>query len=122
MSALMVGTPQQRATQWLALAPLPMLVFLMRGPTQFRWVIMPTTGALILVAAGIVAFVGARLARRPLVIGAGVICAVAFVVQLAQFGRDTRWLGGGGSMIALYLAFALGYLTLGLIRPEPNAD
>ena len=122
MSALIPGTPQQRATQWLALAPIPLLIFLLPGPTQFRLVILPEAGALVLLMAGLAAFIGARLVRPALVIGAGVLCALACVLQLAQFGRGTIWLGGGGSMIPLYLAFAVGYLTLSLIRIDPDAD
>ena len=109
-----------RAATWLAVSALPFLVFILSGPTQFRLVILSPAGGAVLVAGAALAYAGARLRRRPVIALAGVVFALAALLQLAQFGRGPTLLGGGGSMIALFGAFCVRFLALGLVRlPAP---
>jgi hypothetical protein len=61
---------------------------------------------------GLVAIVGGLTRRRVVIAVAGAGYALAALVQLVQFGRDTNWLGGSGSTFSLLLALAVGLLLM----------
>jgi hypothetical protein len=69
-------------------------------------------GALVTVGLGVVAFVGAWLRMRALVVIAGIGFAACAIQVVAQFGRDSNVLGGRGGNLALYLGLAVGLATL----------
>jgi len=63
---------------------------------------------------GLVAIVGARLTMRVVVLVSAVGYLAAALLQLAQFGRSTNWLGGSGSTFALFLGLGVGLLAVAL--------
>jgi hypothetical protein len=69
-------------------------------------------GALLTIALSILAISGALLANRAVLLSAAGGSAVAAVQVLAQFGRDTNWLGTRGSNLSLFLALAVGLWSL----------
>jgi len=96
------------------------------GSTQFRLVRIGGGTAAVLVGFGLIAVIGARLGRRPLVATAGLGLLAAAGLQLAQLGRSTNWLGGDGSTFGLLLGFGLGLTVLSLVplpaEPIPIGD
>jgi hypothetical protein len=69
-------------------------------------------GALLTVALSIVAISGALLGSHPVLLAAAGGYAVAAVQVVAQFGRDTNWLGTRGSNLSMCLALAVGLWSL----------
>jgi hypothetical protein len=69
-------------------------------------------GALLTVALSLLAITGALLGNRAFLLSAAGGFAVATVQVLAQFGRDTNWLGTRGSNLSLFLALAVGLWSL----------
>jgi hypothetical protein len=69
-------------------------------------------GALLTVALSLLAISGALLGNRSVLQSAAGGFAVATVQVLAQFGRDTNWLGTRGSNLSLFLALAVGLWSL----------
>lgn len=78
---------------------------------------MHGAGAIVFVIIGLVGLVRALLRRAAVVVGARIGSAVASVAQLVKFGRDTNWLEGNGSTFALFFAFGLGLVVIGLTVP-----
>jgi hypothetical protein len=70
-------------------------------------------GALLTIALSVVAITGALLGNRAVLLAAAGGFAIAAVQVLAQFGRDTNWLGSRGSNLSLFLALAVGLWSLG---------
>jgi hypothetical protein len=70
-------------------------------------------GALLTIALSVVAITGALLGNRAVLLSAAGGFAIAAVQVLAQFGRDTNWLGSRGSNLSLFLALAVGLWSLG---------
>jgi membrane protein YqaA with SNARE-associated domain len=74
-------------------------------------------GAAVLTAVlGGLAIVGGRTARAALVLAAGGGYLAGAALQLAQFGRDTNWLGGSGSTVSYFLGLGAGLLTVAFAR------
>jgi hypothetical protein len=69
-------------------------------------------GALLTIALSVVAITGALLGNRAVLLAAAGGFAIAAVQVLAQFGRDTNWLGSRGSNLSLFLALAVGLWSL----------
>jgi hypothetical protein len=69
-------------------------------------------GALLTVALSILAISGALLGSHAVLLAASGGYAVAAVQVVAQFGRDTNWLGTRGSNLSLFLALAVGLWSL----------
>jgi peptidoglycan/LPS O-acetylase OafA/YrhL len=60
------------------------------------------------------ALAGALARRRDLLVVVGVGFALAAVLTILQTGGDPNWLGGRGNTLSLFLACAVGLLTVGL--------
>lgn len=71
-------------------------------------------GAVATVVVAAVALVGALARRRDLLVVAGSGFALAAVLTILQTGGDPNWLGGRGNTLSLFLACAVGLVTLGL--------
>jgi hypothetical protein len=69
-------------------------------------------GAMLTVALSILAISGALLGSNAVLLAAAGGYAVAAVQVVAQFGRDTNWLGTRGSNLSLFLALAVGLWSL----------
>ena len=105
-----------QAAWWLALASLPFALFALRSPVPVHFVKVTGAALLVLLVLCALAAVGARTGRGVLVLAAAVGLLIAAVVQLAQTGRGTNWLGGDGSTYSVFLGFGVGLLALGLAR------
>lgn len=79
-------------------------------------------GALVTAALALVALAGAGLRRRPLVLLAGSGFALSAALTIIQTGRDPNWLGGRGNTLSLFLACAVGLLTLALVKNHVSTD
>lgn len=77
-------------------------------------------GLVVLLVLGALAVLGGVLGNRLVAIAAGTGFAVAAVVQLVQWGRDTNWLAGDGSTIAVLGGFGVGLLAIGLTPRETS--
>ncbi|WP_112283375.1 Rv1678 family membrane protein [Prauserella muralis] len=84
------------------------------GRTDF--VQLQDAGLYVVLALGALAVVAGALRSRLLTFAAGAGFAGAAVVQLLQAGRDTNWLAGNGSTVALLAGFGAGLLAVGLAR------
>jgi hypothetical protein len=73
------------------------------------------TVALVLVVGALVIVAGWR-GWPALMLAAGAVFLAAAALQLAQAGRDTNWLAGNGSTVALLLGLGIGLLVAGLAR------
>jgi hypothetical protein len=69
-------------------------------------------GALLTIALSLLAITGVLLGNRAILLAAAGGFAVAAVQVLAQFGRDTNWLGTRGSNLSLFLGLAVGLWSL----------
>ena len=81
-------------------------IILGRGVSFNLW------GALLTIALSLLAITGVLLGNRAVVLAAAGGFAVAAVQVLAQFGRDTNWLGTRGSNLSLFLGLAVGLWSL----------
>lgn len=114
-----------RAAMWLGVAGVLAASFaLASGPWKAADIKGPPV--IVTIVLGLLAIVGARLAMRLLVLFAAVGYLAAALLQLAQFGRPTNWLGGSGSTFALFLGLGVGMLAVALaptLEPDrPNPD
>jgi hypothetical protein len=80
-------------------------------------------GALVTVILAAVALIGALARRRDFLLVAGVGFALAAALTIVQTGHVPNWLGGRGNTLSLFLACAVGLLTLafGGIADEDNS-
>lgn len=102
-----------RAAMWLGVFGVFAASFaLASGPWKAADVKGPP--AIVTIVLGLVAIAGALLAKRVLVLLSGVGYLAAALLQLAQFGRGTNWLGGSGSTFTLFLGFGVGLLAVAL--------
>ncbi|MEJ7629449.1 MAG: hypothetical protein WKF54_07645 [Nocardioidaceae bacterium] len=110
----MITDPFDRAAMTLGLA----------GVASTLYALSTSQGAGLFVVAviGACAVLGAVRGIRLLVLAAGALYLVAALIQLAQLGRSTNWLDGGGSLFAVMLGLGVGLVTLVLARDrsEPN--
>ncbi|QNE21364.1 hypothetical protein F1D05_29895 [Kribbella qitaiheensis] len=84
--------------------------------TPPRLITLGTIGVIVTLVLAITALAGGYLHVRPLIMAAGagfVAAAVLQTVQASLGGANT--LGGDGSIVALYLGFAVGLLAIGLV-------
>lgn len=105
-----------RAAWWLALAALPFALFALGGPVTVHLVKVTGPALVVLLVLCALAAAGARTGRGVLIMAAAAGLLLAALVQLAQNGRGTNWLGGDGSTYAVLLGFGVGLLALGLGR------
>lgn len=92
------------------------VVFAVIKGDPYGMVTLGGAAALVTVVLGAAASAGGRLGRPVLIVAAGVGYLAAAALQLAQVGRDTNWLGGDGSTIALFLGLGAGLLALASAR------
>lgn len=122
----MTRHPLDQAAATLGAAGVASVVFSLTTSSNNNFVKVTGAGLLVFPLLGLCALAGGLTGRRILVRLAGVAYVAAAVLQLAQFGRSTNWLGGIGSTFALLLALGLGLLVVGFAprtdRTEPAAE
>lgn len=118
----MTGGRLDRAALALGLAALFSSLFWLStgGPEPINLVHVRGVALVVILVLGAIAVLGALLHRRAIVIVAGAGFVVAAVLQLLQFGRETNWLGGDGSTLALMGGLGLGLLAVGLAAREAS--
>ncbi len=118
----MITDPFDRAAMTLGLAGVASPLFALSTSSNNNFVLIQGAGLFVVAVIGACAVLGAVMGIRVLVLAAGVLYLVAALLQLAQFGRSTNWLDGGGSLFALMLGLGIGLLALVLARDrsEPN--
>jgi hypothetical protein len=79
-------------------------------------------GALVTAALAVIALAGAVARKRPLLLLAGSGFAFSAALTVVQTGRDPNWLGGRGNTLSLFLACAVGILTLALVPTDARGD
>lgn len=114
MSANTAVERMLRAALVLGLGAVAAGLFALFDEVQYRLVRLEGPGLVVLLLLGVVAIVGSRLARRPVVALAGAGLLAAAVLQFAQLGRAANWLKGDGSTASLFLGLGIGLLALGL--------
>lgn len=77
-------------------------------------------GALATLAGGGLALVGARLRSRAVVRAAAALFGAMAVQVLVQWGRADNLLGGRGSNLSLWAAFAVGLAAVGGAFADPS--
>ncbi len=77
-----------------------------------RLVKVTPVAALVLLVVAVLGVLGARTGRSILYLTAGGLAVAAGVLQLAQFGRATNWVGGNGSTAALLAGLGIGFCAL----------
>lgn len=122
----MMRSPLDRAALALGAGGVISDVFALGTSSNNNFVPVHGPALLVFPVLGAVAVAGGLTGRRALVVMAAVGYLVVAVVQLAQFGRSTNWLGGNGSTFALLAAWGAGLLIVGLTgreqAPEATAD
>jgi len=107
-----------RAALVLGLGAVAAGLFALFDAVQYRLVRLAGPGLVVLLLLGVLAIVGSRLARQPVVALAGAGLLAAAALQFAQLGRAANWLKGDGSTASLFLGLGIGLLVLGL-TPVP---
>ena len=109
-------------------AALATLFSLTPGNDGIRLVTVPLAVVAVLLVVALVGVLGSRSGLPVLWAAAGAVSLLAAALQLAQFGRDTNWLGGNGSTAAFLAAIGIGFGTLwyadgpGRLRTGPDGD
>lgn len=103
-----------RASVLLGLASLVFagFVFGAQLPTEFDFVHIGATGAVVLLVSGTLAIAGGTTRRPALYAAAGVLLTVAALVQLAGLAASFRPLGGDASTMAVTGGLGIGLLML----------
>lgn len=114
-----------RAALILGVAAMVSSVFALSpgAPESVDFVHVRAPGGVILLVLGLLAVLGSRIHRAPLVILAGSGLAAAAVLQLVLLGLQPNWLGGDGSTLSLTGGLGLGLLAVGLtarLSPAPT--
>ena len=81
-------------------------------PTEFDFVNVGATGAVILRVSGALAIICGTTRRPALYAAAGVLLTIAALVQLAGLAASVRPLGGDASTMAVMGGLGIGLLTL----------
>ena len=112
----MIANRYDRAALVLGVGALACSVFALAPGSQDKadFVELKDTGLIVLLILGAIAALGGLVGNRLVVTVSGAGFAVAAVIQLVQWGRDTNWLAGDGSTVALLGGFGLGLLAIGL--------
>jgi hypothetical protein len=97
-----------------------MFVFGSALPTEFDFVHIGVSGAVVLVVSGVLAIVGG-MTRRPAIYGAaGALLTVAALVQLLGLALSLRPLGGDASTMSVAGGLGIGLLTIALTARSLN--
>ena len=89
-------------------------VFGAQLPTEFDFVHIGETGAVVLVVGGALAIAGGMTRRPALYAAAGVLLTVAALIQLAALASSVRPLGGDASFLAVTGGLGIGLLAIAL--------
>ena len=118
----MSDDPLDRAALVLGLAGLAGTLFALTSDLSANYdlVLVADAAVVVIPTLGLVAVLGGALGRRVLVVVAGVGYGASALLQLGQFGRDTNWLAGDGSTVALLAALGIGLLAVGLPPRDPS--
>lgn len=112
----MSGHPLDRAAAVLGAAGVIAVVFWPLSGDPWEFTKIGPAAAGITVILGGVAVAGGRLGRPELTIVAGAGHLLAALLQLAQAGRDTNWVGGDGSTFSYFLGLGVGLLAVATVR------
>lgn len=117
-------SPRDQAALALGLLALISPVFALTTSSNNNFVKMEGISILLFPLVGLLAIAGALTARAVLATAAGAIFGLMALLQLAQFGRDTNWLGGSGNTFSLLLALSVGLLLTSRFAPtqSPQSD
>jgi hypothetical protein len=114
-----ITNPLDRAALALGGAGVVSPLFAFSTSSNNNFVLVQGVSVFLLPALGICAAIGALFSgKRVIVLVAGSGFGLAALLQLAQFGRSTNWLDGGGSTFALMLGLGIGLLMLALAPRE----
>jgi hypothetical protein len=108
--------PLDRAAVALGAAGVLLVLMAPVGGDPWELVQVGLGAAVVTAVLGALAVVGGRTARAAVVLAAGAGYVAAALLQLAQFGRDTNWLGGNGSTVSFFLGLGAGLLAVALAR------
>ncbi len=111
----MTQNPLDRAALLLGALAVLSPVFALSTSSNNNFVTVRNGGLVVLVVLGLVALAGGYLSSPRVVLGAGVGCGLAALLQLVQLGRSTNWLDGSGSTFSLLLALTIGLVSVGLV-------
>lgn len=112
----MSAHPLDRATTVLGIAGVVAVVFWPLNGDPWEFVKIGPAAAVVTVILGGVAVAGGRLGRSALALAAGAGFVLAALLQLAQFGRGTNWVGGNGSTFSYFLGLGVGLLAVAAVR------
>ena len=112
----MTRTHFDRAATLLGAAALlgALFVFVAGAPAPVDLAHVPGPAAAVMAVLGALGVLGGLVHRVALVIVAGAGLVAAALLQLAQLGRQSNWLGGDGSTVSLMGGLGLGVLVIGL--------
>lgn len=117
----MITNPLDRAALALGGAGIVSPLFALSTSSNNNFVLMQGASLFVLPALGAFAVIGAVMGKRLIVLLAGMAFGLAALLQVAQFGRTTNWLDGGGSTFALILGLGIGLLVVGLVPRDLSA-
>ena len=112
----MTGQPLDRAADALGIAGVVAVVFWPLTGDPWELVKIDTAAAIVTVLLGVAAVVGARRGLPTLAFAAGAGYLLAALLQLAQAGRASNWLGGNGSTVSYFLGLGVGLLAVATTR------
>jgi hypothetical protein len=107
------------AAMTLGTAGVVAVVFVLTNGDPWQLVRIRAVAAIVTAVLGGIAIAGGLAGRVALVGAAGAGYLIAALLQLAQFGRDTNWLGGSGSTVSYFLGLGVGLVVITLAR-EPD--
>lgn len=120
----MTGRRLDRAALVLGVAAVLSCVFALTtgGAAPVDLVHVGGPEVVVLLVLGVVAAIGGATHRLLLAGVAGAGLVMAAVLQLAQLGRHTNWLGGNGSTMSLMGGLGLGLLAVTLTKRSIPSD
>lgn len=119
----MTRHPLDRAAMVLGVVGVVSIGFALTTSSNNNFVLVQGLGLILFPVLGAGAVVGGALGQRSIVLAAGAAYVASALIQLAQFGRPTNWIGGSGSTFALLLSLGIGLLVVGLApRLAPSTD
>jgi hypothetical protein len=113
-----------RAAVTLGAAGVLAAVFVLTDGDPWQLVRIRAVAAILTTVLGGMAIAGGLAGRAALVLAAGAGYLIAALLQLAQFGRDTNWVGGSGSTVSYFLGLGVGLvvITLALESDRSSSD
>lgn len=105
----------------LALSGLGLVTLVMLVSSEdeaYRWVEHSTASAVLMVLCAVIGMIAATSGRFEVALVAGIIALIVAALQFIGLS-DGGVIGGNGSTFALFLAFGIGYLGLGLAARVP---